>query len=84
MDNSKELSQDDDQKELIVMSGTRVEAHKDPVLKHRLTIEDFHKMGEAGIFTEEARVELIEGELFDMPLLGRYSPSMEADWKEIL
>jgi Uma2 family endonuclease len=52
------------------MRGMHVEDHKDLILKHRLTIEDYHKMGEAGIFTEDARVELIEGELFDMPPIG--------------
>jgi Uma2 family endonuclease len=52
------------------MRGIDIEDHKDLILKHRLTIEDFHKMGEAGIFTEDARVELIEGELFDMPPIG--------------
>lgn len=38
--------------------------------RHRLTIEDFHGMGEAGILGEDARVELIEGELVDMPPVG--------------
>lgn len=38
--------------------------------RHRLTVEDFHAMGEAGILGEDARVELIEGELVDMPPIG--------------
>lgn len=29
--------------------------------KHLITVEAYHKMGEAGIFSPEARVELIEG-----------------------
>ncbi len=53
-----------------MMSGTRLEDHQAPILKHRLTVADFHKMGEAGIFGEHERVELIEGELFDMPPIG--------------
>lgn len=38
--------------------------------RHRLTVEDFHRMGEAGILRDDARVELIEGELVDMPPIG--------------
>lgn len=34
--------------------------------KHRFTIEEFRIMGEAGIFGEEERVELIDGEVFEM------------------
>jgi Uma2 family endonuclease len=56
--------------ETIVMNGLDVEDDKLSVRKHRLTVADFHKMGEAGIFSEDARVELIEGELFDMPPIG--------------
>ena len=33
---------------------------------HRVTVEDFARMGEAGIFTEDDRVELIDGEIRDM------------------
>jgi Uma2 family endonuclease len=38
--------------------------------KHRLTVEDFHRMVEAGILGEDVRVELIEGELIDIPPVG--------------
>ena len=34
--------------------------------KHRLTVEDYHKLGEAGVLNEDSRVELFEGELVDM------------------
>ena len=33
------------------------------VAKPRFTVEEFRKMGEADIFDEEDRVELVEGEL---------------------
>jgi Uma2 family endonuclease len=36
----------------------------------KLTVEDYHRMAEAGIFGEEERVELIEGELIDMAPIG--------------
>ena len=35
----------------------------DPLLRHRLSVEDFQRMGSVGILTEDDRVELIEGEL---------------------
>ncbi|MGI8739986.1 MAG: hypothetical protein ACR2KU_10255 [Gammaproteobacteria bacterium] len=31
------------------------------ILRHRLTVADYHRMGEAGILHEDSRVELIEG-----------------------
>ncbi len=38
--------------------------------RHRLTVNDYHRMGEAGILHEDSRVELIEGELIDMTPIG--------------
>jgi Uma2 family endonuclease len=40
------------------------------VKKHRFTVEEFHKMGEAGIFGEDERVELIDGEVVEMSPMG--------------
>jgi Uma2 family endonuclease len=37
---------------------------------HLLTVDDYHKMGQAGILREDDRVELIEGELIDMSPIG--------------
>lgn len=34
--------------------------------RHRLTVEAYYRMAEAGIFAPEDRVELIEGEVIDM------------------
>jgi len=36
----------------------------------RFTVQHFHRMGEAGIFGENDRIELIEGELIDMAPIG--------------
>ena len=58
------------QQEPVVMYGMDIDDEKLPILKHRLTVADYHKMGEAGIFDEDARVELIDGELFDLPPIG--------------
>lgn len=33
--------------------------------KHRFTVEEYHRMGDAGVF-DETRVELIDGEIYDM------------------
>ncbi len=38
--------------------------------RHRLSVADYHKMGEVGIFSDDDRVELIEGELVDMAPIG--------------
>lgn len=37
---------------------------------HLFSVDEYHKMGEAGILCEDDRVELIEGELIDMPPIG--------------
>ena len=42
-----------------------------PLIRHRFTAADYHKMAEAGILHEDDRVELIEGELVDMTPIGR-------------
>lgn len=38
--------------------------------RYKLTIEDYHKLGEVGILNENSRVELIEGELIHMAPIG--------------
>ncbi len=40
------------------------------VRKYRFTVEEYHRMGEAGIFREDDRVELIDGEVMRMPPIG--------------
>jgi Uma2 family endonuclease len=40
------------------------------VRRHRLTVDDFHRMGEAGILRTDERVELIDGEIIDMAPIG--------------
>ena len=37
---------------------------------HRFTLEDYQRMGETGIFAEDDRVELLEGEIYDMSPIG--------------
>jgi Uma2 family endonuclease len=40
------------------------------VQRHRLTVEEYHRMGESGVLAPDARVELIEGEVVDMAPIG--------------
>ena len=49
------------------------------VAKHRFTVEEFRKMGEAGIFAEDDRMELVEGEIVEMTPIGwRHVESVNA------
>ncbi|MGI6456557.1 MAG: Uma2 family endonuclease [bacterium] len=41
-----------------------------PEIKQKITVEEFHKLGEMGYFYPDARVELIEGELIHMTPIG--------------
>jgi Uma2 family endonuclease len=38
--------------------------------RHRITVEHFYRMGEAGLFAPDERVELVNGEIIDMPPMG--------------
>ncbi|HEX8285761.1 MAG TPA: Uma2 family endonuclease [Pyrinomonadaceae bacterium] len=38
--------------------------------KHWITADEYERMGEAGIFPPDARLELIEGEIFEMSPIG--------------
>jgi len=38
--------------------------------RHRLTVEEYHRMSEVGLLAPDARVELIEGEIIDMARPG--------------
>ena len=38
--------------------------------RHRFTVDEFARMGEAGIFTGDDRVELLDGEIYEMTPIG--------------
>ncbi|MFH1744207.1 MAG: Uma2 family endonuclease [bacterium] len=40
------------------------------ILRRLFTVEDYHRMGEAGILSEDDRVELLEGEIVQMTPIG--------------
>ncbi len=46
-------------------------ARTSPV-RRRWSVTDFHRMGETGFLDPEARLELIEGELFEMAPIGSF------------
>jgi Uma2 family endonuclease len=59
------------------MQGSATESHAmgavetDLVLnRHRLTVDEYYRMAEAGILAPQARVELIRGEVVDMAPMG--------------
>ncbi len=45
---------------------------------HRFSVEDFHRLGTLGFFTEDDRLELIEGEIVDMAPIGSNHASILA------
>ncbi len=40
------------------------------MMRRTVTVEDYHRMGEAGIFHEDERIELIDGEIIKMTPIG--------------
>jgi Uma2 family endonuclease len=40
------------------------------VLRHRLTVTDYHRLGQTGVLGGDDRVELLEGQLVDMSPIG--------------
>jgi len=60
--------------------------HADPIAgrRHSLSVEDFHRMGAAGLFAPDARVELIEGEIIDMTPIGSRHAATVAALSELL
>jgi Uma2 family endonuclease len=49
------------------------------VPRHRLTIRDYHRLGEASVLGEDDRIELLEGQLIDMSAIGpRHALAVDA------
>ena len=42
----------------------------DGVRRHQLNVDAYRRMFETGVIAQDARVELIDGEIFDMPPIG--------------
>lgn len=43
--------------------------------RHKLTVADYHRMGQVGLLREDDRVELVEGEIIDLTPIGSYHAS---------
>lgn len=41
-----------------------------PLTRHRISADDYQRMGELGLIAPDARVELIDGEIIDMATIG--------------
>ena len=52
-------------------------AMKDLPRRHGITVDEYYRMAETGEIAPEARVELIEGEIIDMPTPGTRHSSMD-------
>jgi Uma2 family endonuclease len=44
--------------------------------RHRITVNEYHRMAEVGLLAPDARVELIEGEIIDMAPIGKAHTSV--------
>lgn len=54
------------------------------VRRYRFTVDEFGRMGEAGIFTEDDRVELIDGEILAMTPIGALHAGLVSRLAELL
>ena len=54
------------------------------VQRYRFTVDEFGRMGEAGIFTEDDRVELIDGEILAMTPIGALHAGLVSRLAELL
>lgn len=55
-----------------------VRAVEDWLPRHRITVHEYYRMGELGLFAPEARTELIEGEIIDVAPPGSRHSSVVA------
>ena len=54
------------------------------VRRHRFTVEEYARMGVAGIFLEDDRVELIDGDVYEMTPIGPTHAGVVDDLTELL
>jgi hypothetical protein len=52
--------------------------------RHRLDVDDVRRMAEAGIFGEDDRIELIDGDLIDMAPIGQVHAAVVTGLTETL
>ncbi len=52
--------------------------------RHRLSVDEYHRMADAGIFGEDDRIELIDGDLIDMAPIGQAHAAIVSGLNEAL
>jgi len=52
--------------------------------RYRFTVDEFARMGEAGIFTDDDRVELIDGDILEMTPIGALHAGIVSRLNELL
>jgi Uma2 family endonuclease len=52
--------------------------------RRKLSVDDFHRMGEAGILHEDDRIELIDGEMIEMAPIGVLHASVVNELSQML
>ena len=53
-------------------------------LSHRFSVEDYYRLAEVGILAPEARVELLNGRIYDMLPIGPFHSSVETRLQTLL
>jgi hypothetical protein len=48
--------------------------------RHAITVEEYTRMGEAGVFAPQVRLELMEGEIVEMAPIGVRMRRLSARW----
>lgn len=67
----------------IARTDTATAAEESGPVPHLFTVDEYYKMGEAGIFDEDSRVELLDGVIYDMlPIGPEHAGSVDelGDW----
>lgn len=57
---------------------------EDLIRRHRFTVDDYYRMAEDGILAPDARVELIDGEVLEMPPIGPLHASVVTEIQDLL
>src|SRR5881409_2612077 len=52
------------------LSPRRTDSMGMPLTGRRFTVDEYHRMGRAGVFHEDDRVELLEGQIVEMSPIG--------------
>ena len=53
-------------------------------LHHRFSVEDYYRLGETGVLAPDARVELLDGRIYDMLPIGPFHAGVETRLQMLL